>query len=251
MERFQEKYRISSTRLRNWDYAALGMYFVTSCTKNREHYFGQIIKSVIHKGHFEMQLSEIGKIVESEWVRTPEIRQDMNLEIGDFQVMPNHFHAILIIGDNPFNSPETIHNTDKNPVDPRRDAMLASLIYSDSDSDSDSNPNPSDTDSKPDDKPISKPQSNSDYHSIFELESQMFLGTNSRGKNKFGPQSKNLASIMRGFKSSVTSLMKDQNVNFNWQPRYYDHIIRDHEEYQRIANYIRNNPDNWGNDRLR
>ena len=104
MEKFQGKYRISSARLRNWDYAFQGMYSVTLCTKNRVHYFGQIIKSEIDKGHFEMQLSEIGEVVESEWVRTPEVRWDMNLESGEYQVIPNHFHAILIIGDNKFNT---------------------------------------------------------------------------------------------------------------------------------------------------
>ena len=56
---------------------------------------------------------------------------------------------------------------------------------------------------------------------------------------------------MRGFKSAVTSYTKDHNIVFEWQPRYYDHIIRDHNEYQRITNYIRNNPDNWEKDRLR
>jgi hypothetical protein len=38
------------------------------------------------------------KIVENEWIKTPEIRPDMNLKQGEFVVMPNHFHAILIIG---------------------------------------------------------------------------------------------------------------------------------------------------------
>ncbi|MGY6560114.1 MAG: transposase [Nitritalea sp.] len=33
-----------------------------------------------------------------------------------------------------------------------------------------------------------------------------------------------------------------------WQRDYYDHIIRDEKSYQRIADYIRNNPPNWGDD---
>lgn len=226
MEKFQGKYRISSTRLRNWDYASSGMYFVTLCTKNREHFFGQIIKPENDSVHFEMQLSEIGKIVESEWIGTPELRRDMNLELGEFQVMPNHFHAILIIGDNQFNSGGMNKDILKNSNAPGRDAMLASPI----DSESKSNPH-------------SDP--------VFELEMHMILETDTNGKNKFAPQSKNLGSVMRGFKSTVTSFAKDHNIDFGWQPRYYDHIIRDYDEYQRIANYIRNNPDNWGNDRLR
>jgi REP element-mobilizing transposase RayT len=195
---------------------------------------------VTDKEHFEMQLSEIGKIVESEWLRTPELRRDMNLELGEYQVMPNHFHAILIIGENQFNTTELIYETNKNPIDPGRDAMLASLIDSDSISVSESNA-----------KSKNKFHSNPEDHSIFELESQMFLETNTKGKNRFAPQSKNLGSVMRGFKSAVTSYTKDHNIVFEWQPRYYDHIIRDHNEYQRITNYIRNNPGNWEKDRLR
>jgi REP element-mobilizing transposase RayT len=79
----------------------------------------------------------------------------------------------------------------------------------------------------------------------------MILESNVKGKNKFAPQSKNLGSVIRGFKSAVTSYANDHNIAFGWQPRYYDHIIRNYNEYQRIAHYIRNNPANWKNDRLR
>jgi hypothetical protein len=42
-EKFQDKYRIPSARLQNWDYGANAAYFITICTKNRIHYFGEII----------------------------------------------------------------------------------------------------------------------------------------------------------------------------------------------------------------
>lgn len=67
-------------------------------------------------------------------------------------------------------------------------------------------------------------------------------------KNKFGPQSKNLASIIRGFKIGVTTNARVINADFAWQPRYHDHIIRNHESFQRISNYITNNPANWQKD---
>lgn len=242
MEKFQNKYRISSARLQNHDYGSCGMYFVTICTKNRENYFGKIIRSGIDNDLFEMQLSETGCIVESEWQKTPEVRPDMNLIIDEYQIMPNHFHAILIIGDNEFN----------NPADPRTDAMLAALNnYTDPNAMLASQNNHTDLDAmfasqiKPDSI------SDSDSNPISELENQMIMETNFDHKNKFAPQSKNLGSIMRGFKSAVTSYSNDHNIVFGWQPRYYDHIIRNYNEYQRIANYIRNNPANWGNDRLR
>ena len=88
---FKNKYRIESARLKGWDYQHAASYFITICTKNRSHYFGKIMDN-------EMHLTEIGKWVEIEWVKTLEIRPDMNLTLGNFVVMPNHFHAIIGIG---------------------------------------------------------------------------------------------------------------------------------------------------------
>lgn len=70
-------------------------------------------------------------------------------------------------------------------------------------------------------------------------------------KNKFGPQSQNLASIVRGYKIGVTKNSKLIEPNFKWQSRYHDHIIRNDNEYQRINDYIENNPSNWEKDKLR
>ncbi len=50
---------------------------------------------------------------------------------------------------------------------------------------------------------------------------------------------------MRGFKSSVTIKARQIDTGFNWQPRFYDHIIRDDRSYQLITAYILNNPANW------
>lgn len=89
------KYRIPSARWQNWNYQNAASYFITICTRKRKHYFGEIEGG-------KMYLSNIGKIVESEWLKTPEIRSNMNLQLDEFVVMPNHFHAILIIGENEF-----------------------------------------------------------------------------------------------------------------------------------------------------
>lgn len=51
-----------------------------------------------------MNLSEIGGIVKSEWNKTFDMRADMNLEMGEYVVMPNHFHAIIGIGENRYNA---------------------------------------------------------------------------------------------------------------------------------------------------
>jgi putative transposase len=73
---------------------------------------------------------------------------------------------------------------------------------------------------------------------------------NDNSKNKFGSQSKNLASILRGFKSAVTTYARINDITFGWQPRFHDHIITTNEEYLRIADYIINNPSNWQKDKF-
>lgn len=68
-------------------------------------------------------------------------------------------------------------------------------------------------------------------------------------KNKFGPQSQNLGSIVRGFKTGVKKFATMHNINFTWQPKFHGHIIRNKPECNRIKKYILNNPANWDNDK--
>ena len=63
--------------------------------------------------------------------------------------------------------------------------------------------------------------------------------------NKFGPQRQNLASVIRGYKASVKTYSTTNNIEFEWQPRYYDRVIRNEREYVNIRNYIFSNPDQW------
>jgi len=68
-------------------------------------------------------------------------------------------------------------------------------------------------------------------------------------KNRFGPQSKNLASIVRGYKIGVTKFARQHDIPFKWQARYHDHVIRNEGEYKRIRKYIEENPQKWDEDR--
>ncbi len=61
-------------------------------------------------------------------------------------------------------------------------------------------------------------------------------------KNKFGPQSKNLGSIIRAYKIAVKTYANHHHIPFAWQPRYYDRIIRNERELNNVRRYIRNNP---------
>jgi len=87
-DKFNNKYRIPSARLQTWDYGNNGSYFITICTKNRFHYFGEIDNN-------EMLLNDSGKIAEHYWEQIP-IHFNF-IELGNFTVMPNHIHGILII----------------------------------------------------------------------------------------------------------------------------------------------------------
>ena len=64
--------------------------------------------------------------------------------------------------------------------------------------------------------------------------------------NKISPQSKNLASIIRGIKISTTTYARKQGIPFAWQTRFHDHIIRNTNEMNRIAKYIKENVTKWG-----
>lgn len=63
--------------------------------------------------------------------------------------------------------------------------------------------------------------------------------------------SKTIGSMVRGFKIGVTKRMRNNtNVHDVWQRNYYEHIIRDEQSYHRIAEYIKNNPANWQDDKF-
>lgn len=86
--KFQGKYRVESTRLPNRNYAANGSYFITICTKNRDHYFGNVVSGQVH-------LSVIGKIAQRFWVDIPN-HFDYTY-IDAYVIMPNHVHGIVVI----------------------------------------------------------------------------------------------------------------------------------------------------------
>ena len=87
-DKFKNKYRIQSNRLQNYDYGQDGAYFITICTKDRKHYFGKIIDG-------KMQYSKIGIIADILWNEI--LHHSKNMTLGEFIIMPNHIHGILII----------------------------------------------------------------------------------------------------------------------------------------------------------
>ncbi len=79
-----------SIRLQGYDYSQNGAYFITLCAQDRKPIFGKIVNN-------EMQLTPFGDIVRAEWLKTAEMRK--NIEMDEFVVMPNHLHGIIVIDD--------------------------------------------------------------------------------------------------------------------------------------------------------
>ena len=79
-----------SIRLRGYDYAQAGAYFVTIVTQGRECLFGQVVNG-------EMRLNDAGRIAQDELLRTAVIRPRVTLDA--FVVMPNHIHDIIVLSD--------------------------------------------------------------------------------------------------------------------------------------------------------
>lgn len=77
-----------SIRLRGYDYAQAGAYFITICTHNRECLFGEIADG-------EMRLRPFGQIVTEQWNDIPS--RFPVVEPDAFTVMPNHIHGIIVI----------------------------------------------------------------------------------------------------------------------------------------------------------
>jgi REP element-mobilizing transposase RayT len=83
-----EKFHRNSLRLNDFDYSQIGAYFVTICTKNRQCLFGKI-------QHGTMQLSPFGRVASAQWQQLP--YRFPYLEFGEWVIMPNHIHGILVI----------------------------------------------------------------------------------------------------------------------------------------------------------
>lgn len=186
-DKFQNKYRIPTNRLRGYDYGSNGFYFVTICTKNRIPYFGEItaatnspsqiptrLQNVVETGNCpSLQPTIIGQTAIKFWTEIP--KHYPFVQLDEFVVMPNHIHGILF-----FNCPA------KNNWEP----------------------------------------------------------------NKFAGQSKNLGAVIRAFKSTTKKYANQNNIEFEWQSRYHDRIIRNEKELNAIRQYIIDNPMKWNNDLL-
>jgi len=99
-DKYNNKYRISSIRFQNWDYAWDGAYFITICTQNREHFFGTVVNKY-------MELSPVGVLANLFWYEIK--NHTKRVELGAFVVMPDHIHGVVNLTSNPVSPVKTRH----------------------------------------------------------------------------------------------------------------------------------------------
>ena len=83
-----KKHHRRSVRLKGYDYAQPGAYFVTICTHKWTLLFGQVLDG-------KMILNSLGKVIKEEWLQTADSRPLVDLD--EFVIMPNHLHGIIMI----------------------------------------------------------------------------------------------------------------------------------------------------------
>lgn len=186
-----------SIRLKGYDYAQKGMYFITLCVQERECIFGTIFEN-------RMFLNEIGQIVANEWVNTMNIRD--NVIIHNFIVMPNHIHGIVEI---------TYNKNDE--------CLIGEFV--------------------------------SPTKSIGAIVRGFKITTTKRIKNFITPVGANgnspNSNSPNANSPNANSPLQEWIINHLphiWQRNYYEHIIRDYNDHERIANYINTNPSRWEED---
>jgi putative transposase len=162
---------------------------------------------------YAMDLSDIGRVTAKFWQEIPKHFPFTRLD--EWVVMPDHLHGIIVIDkydDN--NRNENNHN----PVN-RRDVALQRLYGENANV-----------------LRIPKYQKNNEIHQFF---------------SKISPKPQSLSTIIRSFKSISTKTINQKypEIDFAWQPRFYDHIIRDQKSLDEIRQYIHDNPEKWESDR--
>jgi REP element-mobilizing transposase RayT len=232
-DKFQNKYRIPSARLQNWDYGWNAAYFITICTQNRECYSGKIIGE-------KMFLSEIGTVVQQYWNEIP--THFPFVELGEFVVMPNHVHGIIVI-----NKPDdgryietSIVETTPSVIETRSVIETPSVVET----------------PKLGVSTIAVNEiipTNETIPAIITNEiipATAIIPTNrtAAASEKWNPGT--LGVILNQYKRICTIHAREIHADYGWQSRFHDHIIRNDESFQRISEYIRNNQLNWCNDKF-
>jgi putative transposase len=207
-----------SIRLKGYDYSKPGAYFITIVTQNRACLFGEIING-------QMVLNDAGIMVDNEWVYLP--NRFANLQLDEYIIMPNHFHAILEI------------------VPPVGATLVVARNANNTRNDTHANNTRNDI------------HKNDNTATNIDKKGQPYQKGQPQG---IAPTAANntLGDVVGAFQSIVTvkyicgvKTKKWQQFDKKlWQRNYWDHIVRNKMELNNIRQYIQNNPKNWRNDKL-
>ncbi|HBX53752.1 MAG: hypothetical protein A2275_06090 [Bacteroidetes bacterium RIFOXYA12_FULL_35_11] len=165
----------------------------------------------------EMILNDAGKIANECWLEIP--NHFPNAVLHEHIVMPNHVHGVI----------QLLKNNDTVGIDNYQSLFPHPSPQPTHPSPQPTHPSPQPTQPSPQPSPQQPPKN--EFQKII-------------------PRS--IGSIVRGFKIGVTKWVHaNSEIHTVWQRNYYEHIIRDEQSYQKISEYIVNNPANWKNDKFK
>jgi len=212
-----DRFHRRSIRLKGYDYTRSGAYYVTVCTQDRLPLFGDVVNGV-------MVPKAMGDIVQRCWDAIPE---HMPMVVCDaFVVMPNHMHGIIVITDVVAGGSSVDHRSSLvGGVGAANSPPLRMPATNDT-----VDPPPPDVTDIPRRPPIAIMVKNSLGHIMQTFKAAVSRQVRREGLMKPGVVTPSAAEV--------------------WQRGYYERIIRDDGEHDRIARYIADNPANWAKDRF-
>ncbi len=248
-----------SIRFKVHDYTQPAAYFVTLCTHERAHLFGQVVDGA-------MQLNECGEIVRAEWFQTAVVRPYVVLNPDEFVVMPNHIHGIIwIVGND--NGDDGVDNggdarndgsggdTPRDDGDGRRDGGDRSRNGGDGRRNG-GDGRRDDGDGRRDGTVGAQrrcaPTTCCAPTTFPPGATPTSTGRATRGATPTNVVPGSLGAIVRSFKSVVTrriNIMRNTPGAPVWQRNYYEHIIRTDRALNAIRRYVADNPRRWHLDR--
>lgn len=225
-------------RLKGYDYSQTGLYFITICAKNvgtrhvvspnivspnvvnpqqNQYPFGEITDG-------KMKLNEIGEIAYKYLNEIP--NHFSHVEMGEFIVMPNHVHCVLVLHKKKDNMGISNDIETHNGVGTPNDVGTRHVV-----SVRDANEIPV----------------GAQYIVPLHLPPETTININQFSK----PIPGSVSVIIQQYKSSVKRWCNKNNYeNFKWQSRFHDHIIRNEISFHKISEYIINNPAKWEEDKF-
>ena len=218
-----------SIRLREYDYSQAGAYFVTICTQNRECLLGEIVQG-------EMRLNAAGNVAADSWAWLAD--QYDYVELDHWVIMPNHIHGIIVITDD--RRGEIYHIRRGGSRDNRRGE-----IYHIRRGGSRTAPTTEQSDIGARTAPTTTPTTPTTVQSD--------IGGQPAPTTEQSTPTKPLGRLIGAFKTVSTRRINEQHAMAGakfWQRNFYEHIIRNEADLDRIREYIENNPLRWELDKL-